>query len=696
MSTFLARSLLLPLCVSYAASTLRSQTVPLVHDHADEPVVLENLVVTASPVPRTQAELLSATNVLSGAALQTTRQASLGDTLAALPGVSSTYFGPGAGRPVIRGLSANRVRVLANSTDTLDASNTSPDHAVSVEPFLVKSIEVVRGPAALLYGSTAVGGVVNVIDHRLESTMPSRPVSGVLDSSVTDNGEGHAVGGAVDLALATDEARETGWVLHLDGFRREADDLKVAGRSGQVDELGEPLPAGRLYNSALDSQGGSLGLSYVSPVFDVGLNYNGYDTEYGIPFAAADEVVTIDLRQRRLDAAATYKREFGPFEEARLKVGHADYQHQEFEGGSPETLFTVEGFDSRLELVNDEIAGWVGALGAQLGTTETAADGEEAFLPTHSTDQGSLFLFQERTQGATTWQFGARVERQAIDADAFTASEPGVAFDARERSETTLSASLGVAQALTESYKLVATFGYTERAPSGQELFAYGPHHGTGAYEIGDPGLDVESALSFELGLRKTQGFVTGSLTGFVQSFDGFIFEQGTGIIVDDENSPDPTEELERTFFIQRDAIFYGFESEFVWHLHAADRHTLDLTTALDYVRAHEIDGDDLPRISPLKARLALDWRKDGWHVGTDLVLVAKQSDTAAAESSTDGYALLGLTLGYCWETRWATYDFFVRGANLADQEARMHTSFLKEIAPLPGRAFTAGVRASF
>jgi iron complex outermembrane receptor protein len=699
MSTFLPRSLLLPLCVAVAATpAVLAQSAPNAHshDHADEPVQLENLVVTASPVARTQADLLSSTNVLAGAALQEARQPTLGETLADLPGVSSTYFGPGSSRPVIRGLSANRVRVLANSTDTLDASNTSPDHAVSVEPFLVKRIEVVRGPAALLYGSSAVGGVVNVIDHRIESALPDRDLSGVLDSSFTDNGQGYAVGGAIDIALGADRENNSGFVLHLDAFRREADDLDVPGRSGQEDDLGNPLPAGRLYNSALDSEGGSVGLSYVSEVFDVGVNFNGFDTSYGIPFEASDEVVSIDLRQRRIDAAATYKRDFGVFEEARVKLGYADYQHKEIEGGAVGTVFDVEGIDSRLELINGEVAGWTGALGLQLGTTDTSAAGDEAFLPTHTTDNGALFLFQELARDRTTWQVGARIEHRTIDAAPFVTSEPGVVFGSRGDDRTTFSGSLGAIYSLSEPYKLAWNASYTERAPNGQELFAYGPHHGTEAYEIGDESLSTERAFGYELSLRKTTGLVTGSLTGFAQYFDGYIFEEGTGITVDEENTPDPTEHLERTFFVQRNALFYGFEAEAVWHLHNENRHTLDLTTAVDYVRAEDTDGDDLPRIPALKTRIALDWRKDGWHVGPDLVLVAKQSNSAPGENDTDGYALLGLTLGYCLETRHATYDFFVRGANLTDEEARLHTSFLKEIAPLPGRSFTAGVRASF
>jgi iron complex outermembrane recepter protein len=660
---------------------------PRTHAHDSETVALEALVVSASPIARTQADLIGSTSVLSGDALAGARQPSLGETLAALPGVSTTWFGPGASRPVLRGLGANRVRVLANSTDTLDASNTSPDHAVSVEPFLVKRIEVVRGPASLLYGASALGGVVNVIDHRIESELPDRAATGLLDTSITDNGAGYATGGAVDVALAPDRETRSGFVLHLDGFRREADDLEVPGFSGQPG-----APKGELINTDLASKGASAGLSYVSETFDAGLNYNGFDTRYGVP---NEETVEIALRQRRLDASADYAGDFGVFSGARAKFGYSDYEHRELEGSEIGTILGQEGFDSRVELLHGDASAWSGAVGVQLGRTDLSALGDEAFLPTHLTDNAALFVFQEIARESVTWQAGARVEHRRIDADAF-ASPGGAASGPRSDERTTLSGSLGAIHALGPAYKLAWSLSATERAPTGQELYADGPHVGTAAYEIGDAAFDDERSLGGEISLRKTTGFVTGSLTGFANAFDGYIFEEGTGVVVDETNAADPAGGLLRTAFVQRDAFFYGAEAEAVWHLHQAPRHLLDLTTALDYVRAQEEDGRDLPRIAPLKARVALDWRRASWNVGADLVAVLRQNDVAPAETATDGHALLGLHAGYCLRTTLATYDFFVRATNLTDEEARVHGSFLKDIAPLPGRAFTAGVRASF
>lgn len=674
------------LLASIALAT--SPAVAQEHAHENEPILLEHLVITASPIARTQADLISSTSVLGGTALIDARQPSLGETLASVPGVSSTYFGPGASRPILRGLGANRVRVLSNATDTLDASNTSPDHAVSVEPFLVKRIEVVRGPASLLYGASAVGGVVNLIDHRIETDLPARPVAGLFDTSVTDNGSGYATGGLLDVALAPDRENASGFILHLDGYNREADSVNVPGFSGQPG-----APKGELVNTDVTSRGGSVGLSYVSATFDAGLNYNGFDTLYGVPNETG---VNIDLRQRRLDASADYTGDFGVFTGARTKFGHSDYEHRELEGSEVGTTVTQTGFDSRIELLNGEVAGWTGTVGTQFGKTELAAIGDEAFLPAHTTTPIALFIFEELVRSDVTWQVGARVENRRIDADPF-ASPGGATYGSRSDDRTTLSGSFGAIYTLNPDYKLAWSASYSERAPTGQELYADGPHIGTAAYEIGNPDFADETSLGYELSLRKVTGLVTGSITGFVNAFDGYIFEEGTGILVDAANdSTAPDAELQRTFFVQRDALFYGAEAVAVWHLHQSTGHSLDLTTGLDYTVAEERGGDDLPRIPPLKARIALDWHRGHFRAGTDVVAVSRQDDTAPGESSTAGYQLLGLSVGYCIESRWASYDLSLRASNLTDEDARVHTSFLKDIAPLPGRAFTANLRVSF
>ncbi|CAM3001859.1 TonB-dependent receptor [Rariglobus hedericola] len=694
-------SVRLPLLLAVATSLAHAQTVPPATP-PDDSVSLENVVVTASPYARSQAELTSATTVLGGRELLLRQQPTLGETLAGQPGVSSSYFGPGASRPVIRGLDANRVRVLQNGTDTIDASSTSPDHAVSVEPFLVKRIEIVRGPASLLYGGAAVGGVVNVIDHRIESELPENTFSGTIDSRYDTNTNGYATGGSLDVALAPNRETKSGFVLHLDGFRREADDVEVPGFA----DPSNPASRGHIPNTQLDADGGSIGLSYVNPDFNAGLNYNGFNTTYGVP---NEPSVEIELRQRRYDFSADYNRDFGIFTGARAKFGVADYQHTEFEGGVSGTVFTNKGYNGRVELLHGPLAGFTGAFGAEVGFSDFSAVGAEAYLPTSDTQNLALFVFEEAKTGAFTWQAGARYEHRAIDADAFDSVlflnglDPTRTYAARSDDRDTLSLSSGVIYTLNPDYSLAFSLTHTTRAPNAQELYADGPHIGTDAYEVGNASFDNETALGAELSLRKTRGFVTGALTVFANRFDGYIFLQDTAtpvVFEDPDGIPGSGDEetLPEFRFVQRDALFYGVELETVFHLHDEPGHTLDLRFNIDHTRASEIDGPDLPRIPPVKGLVALDWGFAAWRAGIDVQYAAEQRNRAPGETPTDGYALLGVSAGYRWQTNPVTYDFFVRGSNLTDESARNASSFanIKDIAPLPGRAITFGVRASF
>lgn len=674
-----------------AASLASAQAIPPPgSDATDTPVMLENVIVTASPFERSQAGLTSATTALSGLDLRLQQQASLGETLGAQTGMSSTYFGPGASRPIIRGLGGNRVRILANGVDTIDASTTSPDHAVSLEPFLVKRIEIVRGPASLLYGSTAVGGVVNVIDHRIETELPSATVSGEFDTRYNSGDEGFTHGGLVDLALFRRDDRAV--VLHLDGFDRESEDVHIPGYA----DPSAPADKGRIPNTAIDSRGGSAGLSYVSTDFNAGINYNGFNTVYGVP---NEPDVEIDLKQRRVDFAAELKRDFGVFTGARFKAGLADYTHKEIENGATGTTFTNEGFNTRLELLHQDLAGFSGSWGAEFTRSDFAALGDEAFLPGTLTGNVALFAFEEAKRGDVTWQFGARYEHQHIEADAFTTAlalngvDPSRVYDARTRTDDTVSLSGGGIYKFNRTWSAAVSTTLTGRAPNAQELYADGPHLGTDAYEIGDDRLAVEKSLGLELSLRKTAGVVTGSFNLFANAFDGYIYDQATGTTLDFTGAGDVLDVYQ---FVQRDALFYGAELETLWHLHQGDRHTLDLKLGADYTVAQDDDGNPLPRIPPLKGVIGLAWTVGPWSAGTDWQLVARQDRTAANETDTAGYTLLSAYVNRRFVYNRFVYDVFVRGSNLTDEDARLHSSFLKDIAPLPGHSVTLGLRASF
>lgn len=717
------------LCAAAVISTGRAQTAPsappgppaghshtpAASTHTGGTVVLDQFITSAAPLPRNQVDLAQSTTVLTGLPLTLKQQATLGDTLSTETGISATSFGPGASRPIIRGLGGDRIRLLENSVGTIDASVASPDHAVSVEPFLVERIEIVRGPASLLYGSNAVGGVVNVITHRIETDLPDETVRGGFEVRGNTSAHEFARGGLFDVALRP--GHEQALVLHVDAFRRSADDVRIPGYAESVRlraddtahaaEAGEPAPRfarDRLPDSALDAESGAAGLSYVSKPFHVGVSYSGFDTNYGVPghehedatAPAAPEAdgVRIQLKQRRTDVQAEWHADGGFLRGARLKFGHANYRHAEIEpDGGVGTLFTNRGYDARFELLHGDEHPWTGATGVQSSRSDFAAEGEEAFLPPSVTRNDAVFAFEELRQGAVTWQFGGRLERTRITPTGAIA-----------RRDTEASAALGAVWKLNPDYALAVSLTHTGRAPNAQELFARGPHAGTQAYEIGDPTLAAERSLGLEASLRRRHGFVTGALTVYANRFDDYIFEQATGLVAVEHGAdwefvpaddPDAHDGLPVYRTVQRDARFWGAELETLWHLHETQGRQLDLRLAADFTRARE-GSRNLPRIPPARFTAGLFWSTSAWSAGADCQWVLAQRRVAPDETSSDGYALVSAHLTRRIQFGHTHWEIFLRGTNLANEEIRPHASFVKDLAPLAGRAATAGVRLRF
>jgi iron complex outermembrane receptor protein len=672
--------------------------------------VLDQFVTSASPFRRNEVDVAQSTTVLGGQALLLKQHATLGETLANETGMSATSFGPGASRPIIRGLGGDRIRLLENSVGTVDASVTSPDHAVSIEPFLVERIEIVRGPASLLYGSTAVGGLVNVITRRIATELPEQRVRGGAELRYGTGAEEFAGGGVLDVNLSSAPAQAL--MLHLDRFHRRAGDLRIPGfaesprvratealEAAAGGEAPETPARGRLPNSALDTDGAAAGLSFVRKTFHLGASYSKFDTLYGVPGHAHDVVaapghapgVRIDLSQRRTAFDSEWRRDSGLVSGLRLKVGHGDYEHRELEpDGSVGTLFTNRGFDARLELLHGGARNLNGAVGVQATRNRLTAIGEEAFLPPSLARSTALFVFEEAVRGPMTWQFGARVDDTRIDADG---------ADLREDQQ--LSGSIGVVWKRTEADAIAVTVAHTGRAPNTQELFAHGPHAGTQAFEVGDPLLEAEKSLGLELSFRRRTGRVTGEVTLFTNRFDDYIFAQPTGLVAvetgdgfDFVPADGGTEGLPVLNTVQRDAAFWGAELETTWHLHEAGKSKFDLKLAADFTRARE-RGANLPRIPAARLMSGLEWTRGAWAAGIDWQFVFDQNRVAPDETASDGYELIGAQLTWTEVRGRVTHEFFLRGTNLANAEARPHPSFLKELAPLGGRAVTAGTRAA-
>jgi len=634
----------------------------------DVATLSDELFVTASADPRSQLEVAQPTSVLAGEELDLRRQATLGETLAEEPGISSTYFGPGASRPVIRGLGGDRVRILSDGVGSADASNTSPDHAVSVDPLSAERIEVLRGPATLLYGSSAVGGVVNVFDGRIPDYVPSEPITGQVEVSggtVADERAGAASldGGGGRVA----------W--HADFLLRETDDCEIPGRG-----------TGVLANSALESEAGSFGVSWIGDQSYIGVSVSGFDTLYGVPGGhhheeseEGEEHIRIDLEQRRADLRGEYRGLGGLFRGVKYRVGVADYEHVELEGAEIGTRFTNDSWEGRLELVQQRRGRLSGSVGAQIAESDFAAIGEEAFVPPSVTDSWAVFAFEELAlRDDLRFQFGGRFERQDVEPEG----------DAAGRSDDGVSASLGLLWDPSEDYGVGVSIARSERLPTATELFADGPHIATRAFEIGNPALDTEDSLGIDLSLRKREGRLTGVVNLFANRFDGYIFESFTG---EEEDG------LQVIRFEQADAEFYGAELAAVGRVVQVGEAHLDLRFGADLVRAELRAGrDPLPRIPPLSAHLGLDFHHGPFRATVEGLRTEEQDRVAANETPTGGYTLLNAALSYRLLLGRTVTDVILRGRNLTDEEARNHVSFLKDVAPLPGRDLSLGLRVGF
>lgn len=662
----------------------------------------EELVVTATGEARGLGEIAQAAAVLTGSELLGRLEMSLGDTLASEPGVTSTSFGPGASRPVIRGLGGGRVRVLEGGVGSGDASDTSPDHAVSANPFDAERIEIVRGAASLLYGSAAVGGVVNILDERIPEVVPEVAVSGRVTlrggSAANERSGGVHLDGRLSENLA--------W--HVDGFRRDSDDLEIPGDADAdhaEEEDGEDhgeedheVP-GVLANSAVEAEGGTAGLSWVGSRGFFGVSYTVYDSLYGVPGhghegehdhgeeghgadgarsggsstkdeeEGEEEAVRIDLAQRRLDVRGELDTAFAIFRGLKLRFGRTDYQHQELEGEEVGTLFTNDAWELRLEAPHRAVGPLTGTIGLQATSRDFAAIGEEAFVPPSETSGWAAFLFEELTSGPLRWQFGLRYETQ----DVRTRDEQRA-----ERSHRGVSASLGAIWTLSEQWAIATSLARGVKLPNAEELFANGPHVATRAFEVGDPTLEEETALGLDLTLRRNGEPVDGSFTVFATRYDDFILDLPTGEVVDG---------LPVFRFAAQDAEFRGVEGELHLELWHGEPHHLELELSGDYVRAENREtGEALPRIPPLRLGVGLLYRSAAWSGRLEVRHVATQDRVASNETPTDGYTFLNAEIGYRFFAGQTVHDLLLRGHNLLDEEARNHVSFLKDLAPLAGR----------
>ncbi|WP_047540776.1 TonB-dependent receptor [Methylotenera versatilis] len=640
------------------------------------------VAITGNPLGVDSDELIVPVSVLNGRELSLRREGTIGETLNGIPGVTATQFGPNASRPVIRGLDAERVRIMQNGVGILDASSLSFDHAVSVDPLIIEQIDVVRGPAALLYGGSAVGGVVNAIDHRI----PKEQLDGITGRAETRfGGPDNTRNGAAVVDLGNGQ-----FAIHADVYKRKTDDLDIDGfavskRKSEAD--GTPREnRGKLVNSSSDGDGGALGASLTFDNGYAGISYSTMNNNYG---TVAEEAVRIDMKSDRWDVASEFTDLGNVINRVKFRMAHTDYEHVELEDGEVGTTFKNRGVEGSFEAghapIQTGLGNLNGVIGYQFSNTNFEALGEEAFVPGVNSQSHALYLYEElpignneKTQHKIT--FGGRLGHTSVD------SKDNANFGiGQNNSFNPNSFALGGLYSLNEQWSLTGNLSHNERVPSYFELYANGAHIATGQFELGNSNFDVEKSNGIDAQIRWKQGKNSFSLGAYYTRFNNFIGLFDTGEI-------EPVENLPVAQFRAVPAVFKGLEAEGKFNV----ANNLDLTIRGDYVHAKEKRTNEyLPRISPLRLGAGLQYQLNRFSIRLDALHAFKQDNTAENELATDSYTNVSALVAYKLPTK-LNLELFAKANNLLNDEIREHTSFLKDISPAGQRSLLIGLRGDF
>lgn len=638
---------------------------------------LDEVIVTGAPYGISARATTIATTVIDEETLAAAPAASLGDLVAGLPGMRSTDFAPGASRPVIRGLSGPRVQVLTNGIGLIDASSVSPDHQVATDPAEASRIEIVRGPATLAYGGTAIGGVVNVLDNRIPTEMPDG-VDGMVSTQASSVDDGWSVAGRATFGLGP-------IAISLDSVKKEADDYdipapSISQRLADADGIARG-PGGTQANSFSELESFGLGASWIGSRGFIGASWKDLSSSYG---TVAEPDVFIELEQTREDLRGELRFDGGPFQRLTGSWGHADYTHTEFEGpGNPGTVFQSDGQEARADLVQRTRNGWNGAIGVQTLSRTFEAIGAEAFVPASEVEEGGIYTVQRLDRPGWGLEGGLRYDRRSVTATPLSGGSEV------ERDFGNWSGSAAAFIKPSPSLFLGLSLAHNERAPSEVELFADGLHIATGVYETGDVTLDNEAVTTIEGTIHYAAGRFSGDLHVYASKYDGFIDERDTGAVFFDGGESFPIFQ-----FVQTGADFRGFEAEGEYDLWSSGDRGLTVEGAVDFVRA-ETDLGPAARIPPYSLTSRLVWTSTPFDASLEVRHVGEQDRLANHELGTDAYTMVNLS-GAWRPFADKAVTLFAEGHNLTDAEAREHVSFLKDVAPLPGRNFRAGISYRF
>ncbi|SJM91359.1 TonB-dependent receptor [Crenothrix polyspora] len=666
------------------ATFLLSNSVLMTLVNADDntPQELEEVTVTSDSLKQATSQFAKPVTILSGESLRTQVGQTLGDTLQNEPGITSQSFGAGVGTPVIRGQSGSRVKVMQNSLGNNDVSSLSPDHATGVDPIIAERVEVLRGPSTLLYGSGAIGGIVNVIDNRIPEQVPGKLIGGAAeqryDSATSETSS------ALKL-----EGGKSGYAYHVDGFYRDQNNTHIGGRA--IDEAAARLadpgffntaivdnPDGVINGSQARSRGGSIGFSKVGDLGLVGAAINSLEKKYGIPpDGKNNDRVTVDMRQTKIDFKAQLNKPFSFAEQLRMKFGYTDYQHVELVNDAPETTFLNTAYENRLELEHKPIGIVKGTVGFQSTNSQFSALGDEALVPPSDIDTYSLFAVESFDIGAVSYDFGLRGEWQTIRPQ----GQDSLTF-------LPLSGSASALWQINDQHQLTLAYTHSERAPQIQELLSKGRHEATHSYEIGNRSLSKELSNNLDLSYRFNGSWMTADISLFHNWVGDYIYQQRSGAV---------KEGLPVLNAQQGAATFKGFEAQAIFPLMENSYGALDLTLFSDYTRGTFDNGGDVPRLPPLRYGFQLSYEKADFSGNLRFTRAEAQNNPGQHDTNTSGYLLLNLQTQY----RLASFHdsevlLFAKGKNLLDENIRNSTSYLRNFAPEPSRSAELGIRINY
>ncbi|MFI3180715.1 MAG: TonB-dependent receptor [Methylococcales bacterium] len=675
-------------------------TVPI---YADELPMqkLDDMIVSA-PFVESVDDSAHPITILDGAELRSKVGSTLGETLQNELGVTNQSFGSGVGIPVIRGQSGSRVKVLQNSLGNNDASSLSADHATGVDPIIAERVEILRGPSTLLYGSGAMGGIVNVIDNRIPEKMFDKVIGGAGEQrydSATDESSS---------ALKV-EGGKNNFAYHVDGFYRDAGNTSIGGaaideaRARQHDPSFNAVPAGELQNSygftdntQSRARGGSAGFSMIGDVGLIGAAINQTERNYGIPPDGHGETpVHVEMKQTKYDFKSQLNNPFAFIEKAKLKFGYTDYAHTEFDGNVAGTVFLNQSYESRFELEHAPILkNNKGILGFQSTNSTFQGLGEEGkIVPKSDIATYGIFNVESLKVGAVTYELGGRAESTQITPEG-----------RNDVSYIPLSGSTSAMWQMNSQNKLSLAFTHSQRAPQIQELFSDGFHHATRSYEVGNANLEKELSNNLDLGYQFDASWVQADFNFFHNWVSDYIYQQRDsaqlfnaedgGFVAKDF---DCVECFPLLHSEQQAAIFKGFEAKTVFPLLNNKFGSVDLTLFGDYTRGTFDKGGNVPRMPSLRYGTQLSYEKNAFSGNVRLTRGEEQTNSGENETTTPAYLLLNIGTQY----KIASFAkseilLFAKGKNLLDENIRSSVSYLRNFAPEAGRSAEVGIRLSY